>query len=233
MKTAIFIHLFYQDLWDEIRQNLSRLSIKYDLYVTICQDHDSSIISKIKEFHPTSTILSVPNRGADVGPFFEKLNYCLEANKKYDWLLKIHSKKSLLISPTHGEKWRKTDYLTLIPSSFSKIDQLFNNDKIGMIGAQTHLMSLSSTDRRLGKNNNQNNIDYFRNRLNISDSKLKFFGGTMFWIRYSILEETFKNNKLTINDFGIGHAPDGTKAHAMERVFANIVRDKKYELAPI
>jgi hypothetical protein len=77
------------------------------------------------------------------------------------------------------------------------------------------------------------NIDYFLKRLNISDSKLLFFGGTMFWIRYSILKDTFKDNRITLHDFGIGHAPDGTRAHAMERVFANIVRDKKYELYAI
>jgi lipopolysaccharide biosynthesis protein len=55
----------------------------------------------------------------------------------------------------------------------------------------------------------------------------------MFWIRYSILKDTFKDNRITLHDFGIGHAPDGTRAHAMERVFANIVRDKKYELYAI
>lgn len=233
MKIAIFVHLFYQDLWEEIQHNLNKIKIDYDLYVTICKDHDQSIISKIKKFNQGATVMPVPNQGADVGPFFEKLNHCLDSNKKYEWVLKLHSKKSLLISPTHGEKWRKADYSILIPSDFSKLLLLFNNKKVGMIGSKIHLMGLSSTDRRVGKNNNLDNINYFRQRLKISDSELKFFGGTMFWIKYPILEDTFKNNRLTINDFGAGHAPDGTKAHAMERVFANIVRDKKYELASI
>lgn len=102
-----------------------------------------------------------------------------------------------------------------------------------MIGAQKHLMSISSFDIKMKKNNNLENINYFRNRLHIKDSELKFFRGTMFWIKYSILKETFLNNKISCIDFGKGHAPDGTKAHAMERVFANLVRDKKYSLATI
>jgi lipopolysaccharide biosynthesis protein len=231
---AVFIHLFYQDLWSELQRSLCNLkNVKFDLYVTICSDHDNSIILTIKKDFPNAIILSVPNRGADVGPFFEKLNYCFNNKKKYEWILKIHSKKSLLVSPKNGELWRKSNYSTLMPSDFSKISSSFKNSKIGMIGAAAHLISKSSNDLKSGKNVNLENINYFRNKLKISDSELNFFAGTMFWIKYSILQETFFNNKLTVNDFGEGHAPDGTRAHAMERVFANIVRDKKYKLLAI
>lgn len=230
---AVFVHLFYQDLWDEIKSHLDRLKIKYDLYVTICEDHDLSIIKTIENYKPSSIVMTIANRGADIGPFFEKLNLCFDQDKKYEWILKIHSKKSLLVSPSRGESWRKSSYSALLPKDFSKVQDLLSNFKVGMIGPRSNLMSLSSVDRKLKKNNNLENINYFRKRLSISDSELKFFAGTMFWIRYSILEQTFKNNRLTALDFGKGHAPDGTKAHAMERVFANIVRDKKYELACI
>lgn len=233
MKFAVFVHLFYQDLWNEISSYLNRIPFKYDLYVTICSEHSQEIAEHIKSHYPNSVVLAVPNRGADVGPFFEKLNYTLSNDSQYDWILKIHSKKSLLVSPTNGERWRKADYSKLLPTDFSKLNSVFLNNSIGMIGAKEHLMGLSSTDRRMRKNNNIDNINYFLKRLEVSDSELKFFGGTMFWIRYSVLKDTFTKFPVTINDFGKGHAPDGTKAHAMERVFANIVRDKKYQLFAI
>jgi len=230
---AVFLHLYYQDLWDEIEKCLSRIPFNFDLYVTISEEFDDTSSHKILNFKKDTIIKKIPNRGVDVGSFFEILNLTFDLDKKYDWILKIHSKKSLIVNSKKGSDWRKNLLSSLISSNFNTITKLFSNKKIGMIGSKRYLMSYSSTDKRLNKNNNSINIDYFLKRLNISDSKLLFFGGTMFWIRYSILKDTFKDNRITLHDFGIGHAPDGTRAHAMERVFANIVRDKKYELYAI
>lgn len=233
MKKAVFIHLFYQDLWPEIKELLLKIPYEYDLYVSICKEHPQEIIKEISEFHKDSYVVPVENRGADIGGFFTLLNLSFSMNKKYDWFLKIHGKKSLLINPTAGEKWRKSAYSILVPSNFSNINTLFSDTTVGMIGPKQYLMGQSSFDKKAKKNNNEEGMTYFINKFNINDSQLLFFAGSMFWARYSIFEETFKHNQLTINEFGHGHVPDGTRAHAMERVFANIVRGKKYRLSGI
>lgn len=102
-----------------------------------------------------------------------------------------------------------------------------------MVGLSKYLMAMSSRDLILKHNYNKENMDHFIKLLNLKDSKLLFFAGTMFWIKYSILEDTFKNNRITIDDFDEGHRKDGTKAHAMERVFANIVRNSNHKLLGI
>ena len=230
---AVVLHLFYQDIWNETEKYLSRLNFQYDLYVTICEDHDKSVASQIKKFKPNSIIICVPNRGVDVGAFFTALNHTFDSNKKYDWILKIHSKKSLAISPSAGEKWRIFAFSALLPTDFLQLNKLFLDTSIGMIGPQKYLMGESSNDRKKGKNVNFDGMEHFRKKLKIADSSLNFFAGTMFWIRYSILEKTFKNNRVTQNEFGFGHAKDATRAHAMERVFANIVRENNYKLRGI
>ena len=233
IKIAVVVHIYYQELWPEIKLNLSKITSNYDLYVTLSSDHIDSISDDILDFKSNTTILFVPNKGADVGPFFTVLNFCMSLNKKYDWVLKIHGKKSLLTGHSHGETWRKLNYSTLIPSNFNKIFNELTVPSVGMVGLSKYLMSMSSRDLVLKNNYNKENMEYFINRLKLKDSQLLFFAGTMFWIKYSILENTFKNNKITIDDFEEGHSKDGTKAHAMERIFANIVRHSNYKLLGI
>jgi lipopolysaccharide biosynthesis glycosyltransferase len=232
-KKAVFIHLFYQDLWPEIKNKLRSIPFEYDLYVSICSDHIDEISNDIKTFNNTSTIVRVENRGADYGGFFELLNKSFDMNKEYDWVLKIHGKKSLLINPRSGENWRKAAISALIPNNFDHINKAFNDRSTGMIGPKKYLMSASSWDKRARKNVNGENIDYFRNRYDVTDNILYFFAGSMFWVKYSILKSTFNNDRINQYDFDEGHATDGTKAHAMERFLANIVRDSKNNLLGI
>lgn len=232
-KYAVFVHLYYQDLWNEVKKHLSKIPFEYDLYVTISKDHKNEISNNVLSFKKNAYILPIANRGADFGGFFTALNVAFNTNKKYDWILKIHGKKSLLISPKAGERWRRTSYQTLIPTDFSKLRTLFANKEVGMIGAKKQIMGLSTNDKKNGKVTNQEHIDFFRKKYKITDDELKFVGGSMFWMRYDLLKDVFFDERLTVSDFDPGHKPDGTKAHGMERFIANLVRDKKHKLIGI
>jgi rhamnosyltransferase len=138
-----------------------------------------------------------------------------------------------LINERKGESWRKNLYTKLIIDAKSKIINNFSNDEIGMIGDKRYLIGMSSFDNKAGKNVNAEKINILRRRFNVNDSTLKFFAGSMFWMRFDLLEQVFKENRITSNDFELGHLPDGTMAHAMERFIANIVRDANKKILGI
>jgi len=94
-------------------------------------------------------------------------------------------------------------------------------------------MSKSTNDKNAGYEINKEKMDYLRNRMGINDDTLEFFSGTMFWMKWCILDKYLKTGKLTIDDFNEPHAPDGTTAHAMERVFACMVRDSGHKIKSI
>jgi len=231
-KIAVMCHIYYIDIWPEIKNNLNQLGFEFDLYVSLCIDNPSIELEILRDY-PSAQISKVENRGSDFGGFFESLNLIFNNNLKYDWILKIHSKKSKLINERKGESWRKNLYTKLIIDAKSKIINNFSNDEIGMIGDKRYLIGMSSFDNKAGKNVNAEKINILRRRFNVNDSTLKFFAGSMFWMRFDLLEQVFKENRITSNDFELGHLPDGTMAHAMERFIANIVRDANKKILGI
>jgi hypothetical protein len=235
LKIGVFIHLYYHDIWPELNEYLSRLGLNFDLLITLNEeDKNSDAISKvIRKEYPSAIILKVPNRGLDIGPFFELTNYVISRNLKYDYVLKLHTKKSLGVDASVGQWWRKKCYESLMGSYgvASHILRLFiTNPSIGMVGPYETRMSLTMNDLGQGGNANEKNIKHLAERLNIKDTRLDFFGGTMFWVRWSIYEEKFKKATMCCKDFEPGYKKDELLSHAMERLLASIVRDAGYDL---
>lgn len=223
-KIAVFCHLYYTDLWQELRTHLKDIGFKFDLYVTIGAD-SLDAEKNILMAYPNAKVYKIENRGADFGGFFTCLNNVFDMGLNYDWILKIHGKKSMLVNERKGSIWRKNLYQSLITHADIKIEDRINDSSVGMIGDSRYMMGKTSFDKKAGRSVNQENIDYLRNKYDIKDDALSFFAGSMFWINFDILEKTFKDNRMNLTDFESGHSPDGTLAHAMERFISNVVRD--------
>ncbi len=235
LKIGIFIHLFYQDLWPEVNEYLSKLGINFDLFITLNEDdpHCGQTIEKIKKEFPSAIILKVPNKGLDVGPFIELVKYAISKNLSYDYILKVHTKKSVGVNAEVGEWWRKKSFESLMGSFtvVSHILRLFlSRPSLGMIGPYETRMSVSPNDIATGENANSKNIKIMANKLDIKDQSLDFFGGTMFWMKWSILEDKFRGRNISIHDFEPGYKKDELLSHAMERLLASMVRDSGHTL---
>jgi hypothetical protein len=234
-RIGIFVHLFYQDLWPEINGYLKNMGINFDLLLTVNEEDEQcdETIAAIKQDYPYAIILKVPNKGLDIGPFFELVNYVISKNITFDYILKFHTKKSLGVNSAVGEMWRNKSYESLMGSSaiVYHILRVFESQpSIGMIGPYETRMSISVNDVKTGKNANERNIELLSGRLEIKDTQLDFFGGTMFWARWSAYEEKFKKTTLTIHDFEPGYKKDELLSHAMERLLASIIRDAGFKL---
>lgn len=238
-KIAVVAHLYYHDLWSEMASYLRNLShLDCDLYITLCRDHDSSALAdvrgKIMKAFPGAVLLECPNRGMDIGPFVAVINHIFGAGKRYDYLVKIHSKKSLEASGAEaGAQWRQDLYEGLLGTP-TKIDQILNlfidRPEIGMIGPRGMLLEKSSKDQTAGKNLNGRKMATLGQRMQVQDSSLHFFRGSMFWCRFKPIFDAVTRGGLSVEDFEPGHAPDMSNAHAMERLFACIIRDSGQKL---
>jgi len=235
-KIAVHLHLYYLDLWLEMRSFLNNLTgLNADIYVTISQEAPknevASISSQIMFAFPNAHLLHSENRGMDVGPFFEVLSHITKSAKSYDYLLKIHTKKSLQASGEEkGTEWRRDllDGLIGTPTTVDRILSLFESDQsIGMIGPRNMIISKTTRDVELGVNANIQNIQLLANKfgLTIKDDQ-RFVRGTMFWSRFNEIAKPIADSGLGIKDFESGHQLDESKAHAMERLLPAIIEHK-------
>ena len=233
VKVAAIVHLFYHDIWDELAGKLENLRhLDADLYVTLTNEKAPEELAEMRERilrrWPDAEVLIIPNQGMDVGPFVEVARSIDKAGRHYDYVLKLHSKKSLEVSgEEHGRVWRNQllEGLAGSPTDVDRILSIFtDHPEVGMIGPRGMILEKSSRDLAAGTDLNAPNMAVLADRMGLTDRDQRFFRGTMFWARAEDLFEPLRSGGLTIEDFEPGHQPDNSFAHAMERLFACMVR---------
>lgn len=210
MKSAIILHLYYQDLWPEFKEKiLPILSETTHLYVSV-NTLESEYINDIKQ-HSTNIFL-VENKGMDLGPFIYVYNKIKDNN--YNTYLKLHSKKSIHTLGL-GDKWRQSLYFPIIDNYKEIISQVENINECWMLGVEEYYYDEYKDHSKLAA---KKYIDKLCKILNISDNG-SFFAGTMFMVNDEYLNNLLGNIDLDIfyNKFEEGYLRDSL-AHGMERV---------------
>jgi lipopolysaccharide biosynthesis protein len=242
-KIALVIHLYYHDLWDEMKTYINNLSTyNFDLYITL--DKTSSTIGQnmwmkkvILKSYPTANILDIDNKGMDIGAFLQVLKYIKHNNLSYDYVCKIHTKKSIKSSgSTHGKvfgiHWRKKLIEPLLGSveNVERCLAKLSDERTALVTMNTNVSTFMST--------NTEHVNYIKNMLNIRSGQL-FVAGTMFWMKYNVLDKYFYNEDIIDSTYNIlenGYTLDqekGTYTHAMERIFGYMITDAKYNFGTI
>lgn len=212
MKVAVHIHLYYTDLAPEFVSYLKNLPVAFDLFITTVSGDAAGIRALFSDF-PNVSVLTVPNKGRDIGAFLVILNQ-IDPNA-YDVLIKLHSKKSLG-RDTDGNKWRKELIYPLLGTKAKATVMLysfFKRKKLGMYGAKKHLTTLGMEQYRI----------FFDlcERLGIQPFPF-YFKGTMFAIRPTALFP-LKNSGLGMDDMTEKmERSDGYLEHALERTFGSL-----------
>src|SRR5271166_921108 len=219
---GIFVHLFYEDLAEEIASFLVRIDLPKKIYVSTGSDEKRTVILRAFEKFDLASLAEiaiVPDYGTDITPllitFIDKLS-------EHDICLKLHSKKSLNAPPEFGEGWRKYLFDELI-GDYDRVraivaTMLVSTD-LGLLMAQHYPPLVSS----IGMGENFELVRDILAKISVDlvpDQKLEFPAGSMFWFRSDALAGLAG---LGFNWHDFGHAVDhrdGTLAHAMERCFA-------------
>lgn len=236
MKIAVVLHLYYHDLWEEFSEQLKRINHGFDLYVTLTigSSPDMKLHTMREQIlleYPRARVFVLENKGLDIGAFLIVLKNLISSGEQYDLLLKLHSKKSILsCGPQRGEYWRKELYRPLFDNLPRIIELMQTNEQIGMVGSRLHLYDFEGV--------NIPTINYFRDLLNIHTPQRIFVGGTMFWVRYTILTDYLNPSLIDeiIHKLEDGYFTDAgipRFTHAMERIFGYMISDSQKVIAGI
>jgi len=226
---AVVLHLFYIDLFEEIRTHLDFLGSDFDLYISVPEDK-ANFSKKIRDYYPDACILFVENRGRDLAPFLEFLKIILPLD--YELLLKIHTKET--VHRPDGISWRKDVFkkllgsenqIEIIKSNFS------SNSSIAMIGPKDHVL-----DSRYYMGSNHDKVQSLLYKAGYPQSlpeSFFFVASTMFWAKPGVFKPLL-NMDIETDCFESEPLPvDGGLPHALERFLGLLVEIQGREIKSI
>ena len=225
-KIAVQVHLFYEDLIEDIINKTNNIPVLFDLYITFTNSSlFRNIDNYIKHFSKSNNyeLLLVDNKGRDILPFIRQMKYNY---KQYKYICHIHSKKSIT-SPHIGLLWRNYLFNNLL-GNINIISQNINdfeqNAKLGFIFPETfygiikHFFKLTKQ------------TEYWMNFLSsklfdqINIGKLlEFPAGNMFWAKTKAIYQIFiydLSKYLPIED----EQTNDTIMHGIERIWLYLVK---------
>lgn len=236
-KVAVIIHLYYLDLWDEFKTYISNIHYDVDVYINLVDGSAARINlvnfkRNIEKEHKNYKVFINDNVGLDIGGTLNIMDFLIKEDKHYDYLLKMHSKKSIHNGRgdnKNGEIWRD-ELLKPIVGDYKTVNNVIDifteNPIVGMVGSKKWIYDKSKND--IYKNSILlksyiNNYD-----INVDMNDLAFVGGSMFWVRYDIYKSFFiKNNPIKIiRTFEKNSFIDNRElkwTHAFERVLGLII----------
>lgn len=224
---AIIIHAYYKDIFGEILELVSKIqSINLKLIVTTTRENFSDVEKALIAFKLNFELIALENKGRDILPFLKILQS--ERLGGYKYFLKLHTKKSP--HRIDGERWRNEMLGTLLKEEFllNSIEFCERNAKIGMVGPIGHILPMSYY---WGSNQEKILDAAFKLGYTKDDLlKLKFVAGSMFFGRKDAFSPLL-DLQFTDSDFEeeLGQV-DGTLAHAIERIFALVIKKQGYQI---
>ena len=217
---AVVVHLFFTETWDEFASKLKDLSAAtgYDLFVTIPQAQKDFSKKILRDF-PQANIFTVANRGRDVLPFILVGKTLIKSS--YEFVLKVHSKKSTHATSILGKTWRQSTLDSLIgePKNITKIMKTLRDKNASIIGPSEYYYSLDIVSSVM----NIKLLKFVLKRINCCaldkpKNQYGFFAGTMFWARLDAIAPLI--TEFNPQDFPAEKGQlDATMAHALERAF--------------
>src|SRR5438309_2996333 len=134
-RIAVVLHLFYAELWDEMREAIEHISLPFDLFVSLVKGASSQMRETVLEAFPHAYVFDFQDRGRDIGTFLVFLESGVLF--KYDLVCKLHTKRSL--HRADGDAWRRTLIAGVLGSSalVDRIVAAFDADPaLGMVVAE-------------------------------------------------------------------------------------------------
>jgi lipopolysaccharide biosynthesis protein len=234
-RVAVVLHLYYTDLIDEIASYLQSFSFPFDLWVTT----PHKTLPDLEKFLSQSgckgrvRVVTTANRGYDIGPFITEV---LPKLAKYDYVLKIHGKKSLY-NPGHAD-WRGYLFHQLVGNQEiveTTLSYFEMQPDLGIVMPKTY-SGVDTYNLEDPWRNNWLKAKELADLLSINlvrERSIDFPSGSMFWFRPAALKPLLDLG-LTIENFAEGgNKLDGTYAHAIERLFVLVANKAGYQFRTV
>ena len=222
MTIAICFHLGYSCKFTHFTKYIDNVMTCYpqsDIYITYRPDQIDPV-NMCHQKYPKAVMLQA-HKGCDTGAFLLQIDYILRSGRKYDYIFKIHTKSNNQVF----DNWKR-ELLDPVAGKCHNIQlvmKLFEQDStIGAIGSRKWLLK---TDI---------DFDIFTHLCDqlAVDKNGQFFGGTIFWIRFTIIEQFFTH--IDIDHYyqlcELGKPSEPSHTHSWERLFGLIVTTLKYRM---
>jgi hypothetical protein len=215
-KTAICVHVYYEDGWDQIAAYLANTPPDADIFVTCREDIQVSLTHTVHAAFPEARVRVLPNIGMDILPFLLLCHN--ERIYEYQAVLKLHTKNTKTkLRADQGVVM--FDGLCGSPELVKDIVDVFETDRdAGMVGTAFQMRSANAL-----MYGNRTRMAAVLEQLEINLVDWPFFTGSMFWIAGHLLRDIaalapgFLEQARMQTQGQTGG--DGTLAHTLERVF--------------
>ncbi|WP_213712484.1 rhamnan synthesis F family protein [Cedecea lapagei] len=235
-KIAVIAHVFYSDMWEEIYDYLKNIPYKYDLYISTSSDEDADILKEKTESigSPVDIRVVEENRGRDMSSLFITFKD-IGVSDKYDYVCRVHSKKSPQNGFSRADSFKKHLYQNLLgsPEYISNLIGLMNkNSDIGLVFPP--LVHIGYPTMGHAWFANYEPTAALCKKLGIEvplddDTPVAAFG-TMFWFRPAALRPLFEHNwKWTEFNAEPAHV-DGGLSHVLERIISYVSKNEGFSV---
>lgn len=218
---AVCLHLFYAALWPEMAAALARLKAPWALYVSVPVFAAHPAYAEAARAAASVHFLPVANRGRDVMPWLAWM--ATGALARHPVVCKLHGKHSP--HRPDGAAWRARLFDALMGADGGdQIVAAFANDpRLGVLGPAAEWLPMT---RSTGWSKNRRHVMRLAQRLGLEppSADAMFFAGTMFWYRPQALAGLAKIAAVPPAFADEMGQTDGTTAHAVERLVAEVAR---------
>jgi lipopolysaccharide biosynthesis protein len=210
---AVCFHLGYFDRFEQFTPYIDRVAhcCHIDLYMTYREDQDPTAMCHAK--YPKAVIIKAI-RGCDTGAFLLQIKAMIDSHKTYDYVFKLHTKSNNPIF----QNW-KDELLNPIAGGQHQVREILESFRkhrgIGMIGAKKWILK---------RDINSTIFNDLCQRLRIHPEG-HFVGGTIFWIRFSVLVRCaqFINLDAEYERCELGKPSEPSYTHSWERLLGLMV----------
>lgn len=230
---AVIVHVFYANLWDELKARIKNISSPIDLFFTLSESiaDKEGIKADILKSFPEAKIEIVENKGYDILPFLKVIKP-LDLDK-YTGIIKLHTKRDVdKFGETFNEDWKGPKWREAL-LGFLETEEIWEKAERAFLVEATSMLA----DMRVIWRIKEELWEKFRTDLdvekfcrehfgmNVIGKKVSFVAGTMFVAKPAALKP-FQTLDLEAIDFKSGNNHEHSIAHVFERAFGAIAGSK-------
>ncbi len=225
--TAVILHMYYPELWDEINSYLSNLNGQFDFFISIPESVKLDINDILKHY-PYAHIYRCKNYGRDIAPFIQIFKSIYQLN--YQYICKIHTKRTS--HRENGAQWRRDLLDKLLGSRdiIEKAKAMLNSTGTGLLAPRGHILPARQYIAE-----NEGNVARLAKMaaINYENNDFDFIAGSMFWFKPLALAPLIFMD-IKDEDFGEEKGlKDGTLAHAFERFIGLLILKNSFDILEI
>ena len=234
-KILVVVHAYYLEEISKIFTSLKHIPCLFDLIVTVRSSRDQEVVKicleEIDLLVGAVDIRVVSNHGRDLLPFVRIVRDLAAQGRDYDFVLKLHSKRSAARgkSKSYGEKWLDGILSNLLGSSenveYILFQLLQESDRCALVSPLTSLDVFRFCKWKDNLAPVSHLLDHFDIQEDLEDP-IYFPAGCMFWLDFdAALEISSWFEELRVPPEPL--PGNGTYLHGFERLIPYILESTK------